>query len=103
MDTDRQFPGGFYPGPSMDAIVNAHAVHFHQSPCAQSQAERHTDPGTDADEIEDDKEHQVAGDEAACKEDILSLQSSELDGSVNGPVDGIFFDCLHFRDQKSFG
>src|SRR6186713_453920 len=102
MDTGRQLPGRSFLGPSMNAIGLTEPVNCRQSECAQTQAQRHTDPGADPDQVEDYEEHQVADEDAACKEDILPVESLELDGAVDSPVDRIVSWCLHLRDQKSF-
>jgi len=51
--------------------------------------------------IQQDKEKKVGDKARGCNEDILSLQSFELDRAANSPMDGIDTRCHRFEILKS--
>jgi hypothetical protein len=46
--------------------------------------------------IQQDKEKQIGNQACGCDQDILSLQSLELDRAADGPMDGIDTRCHRF-------
>jgi hypothetical protein len=84
----------------MDPIFPAKPDTHRQDSCAATQGDHDAQPGGSMTAIEQDEKEEIADQACGRDQDILALQSFELDRAADGPVDGIDTRCHCFEILK---